>query len=1421
MAPRNKLLFHEINPLFQKCFIAMVCCPYQLFPEIINAIFRHYKLSRSQCESLWDYIGDTDLLSHYVSIRFTNDGIEDRGSFYFFYGDYPFATVNFYAIFEIIKGLNGDCSVLDDKELWADVKKAVLKSKKVGIDTYEPEELHWFLRRFISKGKASAVLCPASVSIRKKDNYCEPLGMVGEFLPLLERALTDDEDYQAFFTGLGEEAQRLVVREHYFYEYCPVKAEQAFKILEYFKNAESTDFYRDLKAWALMQDFFEKGNLKDHIARMPDGTVECQILQALDLFLNNQAAEAVKIMRKALLQQKKQQWRNEPTERFFGRSYENWFYGLFLYHSSMVPANEKTINALLKDKKKDFYRNALTTVFCALAREEDPANYCPTFINVAKRDKIELPWITLGYQVIRYGFHAHCLNDAVSMTTTAASQCRAQGALFPLWYQTFLAVTSPNSNKLPELEKSLQMKPIVSFVKEKPEWEKILDKVLEYERQNAGEVTVASKNVKKGVDRYAYYLTFHDEDDIKNRAFVDPFISIRFQHSRDGGQTWARGREIKLKTFKEEPLKSPSPVDQAMLARVKVQSYVHWNHRLVTEYYLSGAETASELIGCPHVYDEYGDPLEIVKGSVHLAVKPQAKGYVISTNIDDLLPASKDLSISPWIIDTPKDGRVTVYNLTSDQQRIITDLRNAGLMPREAENKLTALLETISSKLPVMSNLLKDSDKFKKLKGDSHILLQLSQPSSGVFEAQAVVRPASGSKLTCKPGSGQQFIATVVDNANVQIERDLKAEKKNFKALEELLSPLDECRYDEYAWSLTTEPCLDLLNLVRDSKLCTVQWPEGEKFKIIKAPLTFSNLNLSVRSIGSWFEVSGEVNIDAKTKMQVEDLMRLISESSGSYISLGNNEYIALTESLKKQLSFINKTAFKDGKKLKVSRFNSGVFDDLEKNGSEIKSDRQYQDLKKRLDEASAYTPMPPKNLNAVLRDYQEEGFEWMMRLAFWGAGAVLADDMGLGKTVQTISVLLARASLGAQIVVAPAALLINWKNELQRFAPSLKPVVLNFEADRAAVIKKAAANTVLLVTYGVVTEEIEDIAPKQFATAVFDEAHNIKNHDTKAFKSCVQLKADFRIMLTGTPLQNHLTEIWSLFEIAVPGLLGNFNGFQERFVMPVERDHDVKQQRLLKRIVSPFILRRTKADVLSELPEKTEITVEVDLSAEEKALYEHLREQAAVSLDTGEINPVQALAALTKLRQAACSMELIDPKLTLTSSKTEAFLNLVDELIENNHRALVFSQFTSHLAIIRRELDRKNIRYLYLDGSMSPKERMKLVDKFDENDMPLFLISLKAGGTGLNLTAADYVIHMDPWWNPAIEDQASDRAYRIGQERQVTVYRLIAKGTVEDKILKLHSTKKSLADALLEGSEMSSRLGREEIMELLELARS
>lgn len=686
---------------------------------------------------------------------------------------------------------------------------------------------------------------------------------------------------------------------------------------------------------------------------------------------------------------------------------------------------------------------------------------------------------------------------------------------------------------------------------------------------------------------------------------------------------------------------------------------------------------------------------------------------------------------------------------------------------------------------------------------------------------RAVVRPAAGAAVVCEPGKGLEYLAVNVEGKPVQVARSLKKEKAAFASLMEKLSFLDDSREDETRWQVTTEGCLELLNAVFGLKDVTVEWPEGVKLRVTHAALGFADLQLSVNRMGNWFEVSGAVALDGKTKLKVAELLRLVREAKGNFIELGKGDFVALTESLKKQLAALDRVAGGSGTKTpQVSVFNTGLLGELEKNGAEIKADKAFRDLQERVNEAADVDVQVPAGLTAELRDYQEDGFRWMSRLAAWGAGAVLADDMGLGKTVQTIAVLASRAAQGPQLVVVPASVLLNWRDELTRFAPSLKQVILNLSGDRADVLKKAKAGTVVVTTYGILTSEVETLAEKTWTTAVFDEAHNVKNKETKSFKAAAEVKADFRIMLTGTPLQNHLAEIWALFEIAVPGLLGSFNRFTDRFVLPIERDKDREQQRLLKRLVSPFILRRTKTDVLNELPEKTEMTVKVELAAEEKALYEELREETQVSLENGEINAMQALTSLMRLRQAACSAELIDPALSIPSSKTQAFLKMADELIENRHRALVFSQFTSYLALIRRALDEKGIKYLYLDGSMSPAQRMKLVEAFENGEMPLLLISLKAGGTGLNLTAADYVIHMDPWWNPAIENQASDRAYRIGQERPVTIYRLIAAGTVEEKILKLHATKKSLADALLEGTEMSSRLGREEIMELLSLAK-
>ncbi|MCI6796521.1 MAG: SNF2 family helicase [Succinatimonas sp.] len=1413
----NSTPFEKLNSVYKKCILGLICCHYRLYPEVINATFRYYGLSRPECTCLWSYIRSNNWLTEDLYLTFTEKGVSGD-HFYNFIRSFT-QTANFQPIkmLNALESLNGDCSIFNDAELKKAWAKGASKTGLQDTQRFKDSEYAWMLKRIITKGKISNTLRPKSLK-DDEDFTDDPQTSATEFKPLFISMMLKSPEYNDFFNTCSTLTLKTVLENCSSFAYSAIPAVLAQKLLKGFAKVKDSEQYKIFNSWILMQEFFYEGNVQKFIELIPDGVVEHFILLAFSAYQDGKAADAVKLMRKALTLQKNEQDRASSSERFFWRDYENWLYGLFLYSARMAPANAKSISAILKDKNNDYFENALLTIFCALAEEKDPADYVNPFIEKASSNTLNTPLQILMYESIRYGLHAKTLNCDTRLDSQTLQKCTQTGELYPVFFQTFLAVTSPDSPMLYTLEKRLKMKPLITFTKEKPEWERLIDKVLEYETQNGS--TLPGKKAVQNLDRYAYYLTFHQKDEEENRACSDPDFSIRFQHSRNGGETWNKGREVKLQHFKEAHLPSMTPTDLAVAARIEVNSYQHWNRRLITNYTLSGPLAASELIGYPYVYDaSTNTPLEVVKGAVQLSVQVKNKKFVIITNVDKLMPEDPQEKLPVWMIEEPSDGKVTVYELTADQQRILSELRKIGEMPDAAKNKLTVLLETISSKMPVMSDLLKSSDKLKKIAGNSHILLQLTQPSAGSFEAHTVIHPAEGSKLTCEPGVGQEFIATVVDGANVQIHRDLKGEKQNFSALEEILTPLDECREDRNLWIMDTEQCLHMLDLVRDNKLCTVQWPEGEKFKVSKPPLDFPTLKLSVRSMGSWFEVSGEVKIDDNTKMQVAELMRLVRHSQGSFISLGNNEYMALTEKLKKQISLLDKMASADAKKVKISRFNSGVLDELEKNGSDIKADKQYKDLKKRIEQASTISPSIPKKLNASLRDYQEEGFEWMMKLASWGAGAVLADDMGLGKTVQTISVLLARASLGAQLVVVPAALLINWKNELNRFAPSLKPVILNFEAERSKQIQKAAKNSVLLVTYGVVSEEIKELSEKAFATAVFDEAHNIKNRDTKAFKSCAQLNADFRIMLTGTPLQNHLTEIWSLFEIAVPGLLGSFNSFSDRFVLPVERDHDTQQQRLLKRIVSPFILRRTKADVLSELPDKTEITIEVELSDEEKALYDHIREETASSLQDGVINPVQALAALTKLRQAACSMELIDSKLTVRSSKTEAFLNLVDELIENNHRALVFSQFTSHLAIIKRELDKKNIEYLYLDGSMSSKERMKLVEKFDEGTMPLFLISLKAGGTGLNLTAADYVIHLDPWWNPAIEEQASDRAYRIGQQRQVTVYRLIAKGTVEDKILKLHSTKKSLADALLEGTEMSTKLGREEIMELLELA--
>ena len=427
-----------------------------------------------------------------------------------------------------------------------------------------------------------------------------------------------------------------------------------------------------------------------------------------------------------------------------------------------------------------------------------------------------------------------------------------------------------------------------------------------------------------------------------------------------------------------------------------------------------------------------------------------------------------------------------------------------------------------------------------------------------------------------------------------------------------------------------------------------------------------------------------------------------------------------------------------------------------------------------------------------------------------------MADDMGLGKTLQTITLLLEQAQSGPSLIVVPASLVPNWRNELSRFAPTLNVFVLNDEVNREQAIEQISRNEVLVTTYALLTIHQQQLSQKSWNVVVLDEAHTIKNPNTKMSKAAMTLKAERKVILTGTPIQNHLSELWNLFQFINPGLLGNAEQFKKKYIIPIEENKNKERQGQLKKLISPFLLRRTKGEVIEELPEKNDINLPVELSDNELAMYELHRKKAEELAMAEEGVKLSTLSEITKLRQMACSISLVDKTWKKTSSKLSTFIALAESLNDSGGRALVFSQFTSFLAEVRQVMDKIKLPYLYLDGATPIRKREEIVDEFQKGNYPFFLISLKAGGLGLNLTAANYVIHLDPWWNPAIEQQATDRAYRIGQRNDVTVYHLIAQHTIEEKIIRLHKTKRDLADSLLEGGDMVRTLTQAEILDLL-----
>lgn len=696
-------------------------------------------------------------------------------------------------------------------------------------------------------------------------------------------------------------------------------------------------------------------------------------------------------------------------------------------------------------------------------------------------------------------------------------------------------------------------------------------------------------------------------------------------------------------------------------------------------------------------------------------------------------------------------------------------------------------------------------------------------PAGEGLKVAVLSRPFAEGGPYYPPGSGGETVIAEIEGQRLQTLRNLAEERQLAKAAIVACPTLASLTPQDHEWLVEDpESCLELLlELQNLEETVVLEWPEGEKLSI-KHQADLNQLQLQIKRQRDWFAATGELKLSDDLVLDMQALLALLEQTPSRFIPIGEGQFIALTQEFRKRLDELRAYSEQQGKGLRFHPLTTMALEDMVDDVGQLKVDKHWKAHIQKLKDVQTLQPQLPSTLQAELRDYQQDGFEWLARLSHWGVGACLADDMGLGKTLQALAVILTRAPHGPTLVIAPTSVGMNWISEAQRFAPTLRPLQFG-TSQRQQLLDQLQSFDLLVCSYGLLQQEevAQMLAQVQWQAIVLDEAQAIKNMATKRSQAAMNLQAEFKLLTTGTPIENHLGELWNLFRFINPGLLGSLERFNQRFATPIEKyqDHQARQQ--LKKLIQPFLLRRTKNQVLEELPSRTEITLQVELSAEEMALYEALRRQAIANLADSDAQAgskhLQVLAEIMKLRRTCCNAQLVMPEAPPASAKLKLFGEVLAELLANHHKALVFSQFVDHLKILRAYLDQQQITYQYLDGSTPAKTRQQRVNAFQAGEGEVFLISLKAGGTGLNLTAADYVIHMDPWWNPAVEDQASDRAHRIGQRRPVTIYRLVAKNTIEEKIVDLHRHKRDLADSLLEGTEISGKISTDELLRLIQ----
>lgn len=869
---------------------------------------------------------------------------------------------------------------------------------------------------------------------------------------------------------------------------------------------------------------------------------------------------------------------------------------------------------------------------------------------------------------------------------------------------------------------------------------------------------------------------------------------------------WSKGRPVALKRLRDEAstMEHLTAADRAACAMIR-EEVSSGRYRDVS-YQLDGVRALRAVAGESKLFVEIGGEL------VPAEVRP-GKPRLMAIRKDGLV----EISLAPC----PEGGEAVrvmragpaafeLVTFEAVHHEIAKILGKKPLtLPLADEPRVTALLTALGGRLHVEADL---GEGPQPVTSDARPSFELRRRGEGLA-IDAVVLPLGTGGPRVRPGQGAREVYAEIDGRRVRGVRDLTRE------VEELRAVLDACPslVGDSAWILSErEAALTALSELMAAS-ASLAWPAGDPIRLVE--LGHADLDLELLSDGEGFTVEGRLG-----GTDLGTLLGYLAASPGRFLGplpprpsgVGPSDcLIALTAELRRRLDELRALS-EPGPRLRFHRLRLPIVDELA-DGARVRADDGWRAAVSRLTAVGEETPVP-STLRAELRPYQADGFRWLGRLARWGVGGCLADDMGLGKTLQVLALLLHRAPEGPSLVVAPTSVLSVWADEIGRWAPTLRVHVYSGPR-RAAALEGLGAFDVVLTSYAILPIDAEALHAVRFVVAVLDEAQSIKNPDTARARAAFELQADQRVATTGTPIENRLADLWSLYRFVNPGLLGSEAEFEEQFARPIERERSRPARDRLRRVVAPFLLRRTKSEVLTELPPRTETALSIELDAREGATYEAVRAEILDRLEaeaTGPGRRFALLAGITRLRRAASHPRMVLDDADPSSTKLQALVEILDDVVPSGHKALVFSQFVDHLQLAREAMLAAGYRCRYLDGSTPAAARKREIDAFQAGDADVFLISLKAGGVGLNLTAADYVIHLDPWWNPAAEDQASDRSHRLGQTRPVTVYRLVARDTVEDRIVALHHRKRELALGVLEGADASGALSEQELLDLV-----